>query len=64
MISHFVGEADELIDPYGRLRTDNRAHEVIGVCDRVMIMHEGKLTGELTGKDLTEENIIKLATAV
>ncbi len=38
--------------------------EIIGVCDRVLVMHEGKLTGELQDDTLTEENIIRLATAV
>ncbi len=35
--------------------------EVIGVSDRVIVMHEGHLTGELNGEDITEHNIIQLA---
>lgn len=35
--------------------------EVIGVSDRVIVMHEGHLTGELKGEDITEHNIIQLA---
>ena len=35
--------------------------EVIGVSDRVIVMYEGELKGELTGADITEQNIIKLA---
>ena len=35
--------------------------EVIGVSDRVIVMYEGHLKGELTGADITEHNIIKLA---
>jgi methyl-galactoside transport system ATP-binding protein len=36
--------------------------ELIGMADRVLVMCEGRKTGELTGKDITEENILKLAT--
>ena len=36
--------------------------ELIGMADRVMVMCEGRKTGELTGDDITEENIMKLAT--
>ena len=35
--------------------------EVIGVSDRVIVMYEGHLKGELNGADITEQNIIKLA---
>lgn len=37
--------------------------EIVGMCDRVLVMHEGKATGELSGKDITQENIMHLATA-
>ncbi len=36
--------------------------EVIGVSDRVAVVHEGRLAGCLTGADVTEENIMKLAS--
>jgi ribose transport system ATP-binding protein len=36
--------------------------EVIGVCDRVLVMHEGAIAGELAGADITQENIMHLAT--
>ena len=35
--------------------------EVIHMCDRVMVMHEGRIQGELAGDTITEENIMKLA---
>lgn len=35
--------------------------EVIGLADRVIVMCEGAITGELSGSDITEENIMKLA---
>jgi ABC-type sugar transport system ATPase subunit len=36
--------------------------EVIGMADRVIVMREGRITGELQGADATEENIMHLAT--
>lgn len=37
--------------------------EVMGVSDRVVIVHEGRLAGELSGNELiTEENIMRLAS--
>lgn len=35
--------------------------EIIGMCDRVVVMHEGEMTGELTAQDITQENIMRLA---
>ncbi len=37
--------------------------ELIGVCDRVLIMNHGFLSGNLTGEELTEENIMKAAVS-
>lgn len=37
--------------------------EVIGMSDRVIVMSEGKLTGEINREDLSQENIMKAATA-
>jgi ribose transport system ATP-binding protein len=36
--------------------------EVIGLCDRVAVIHEGDLAGFVKGKQITEENIMKLAS--
>ncbi len=36
--------------------------EVIGLSDRVLVMREGRLEGELTGKEITQENIMAYAT--
>ena len=35
--------------------------ELIGMCDRVMVMRAGRMAGELTHGDMTEERIIELA---
>jgi ribose transport system ATP-binding protein len=36
--------------------------EVIGICDRVLVMREGSITGELAGAAITQEAIMHLAT--
>jgi ribose transport system ATP-binding protein len=41
--------------------------EIIGVCDRVLVMREGEITGEVggeTGIEITQQNIMKFATDV
>ncbi|MBG9982389.1 sugar ABC transporter ATP-binding protein [Aerococcaceae bacterium DSM 111020] len=36
--------------------------EIIGISDRVLVIHEGKVSGELNHNQLSEENIMTLAT--
>ncbi len=36
--------------------------EVLGMADRVLVMHEGRVTGELSRADADEESVIRLAT--
>lgn len=38
--------------------------EIIGMCDRVVIMRNGKVTGELQKEELTENMMIKYAMGV
>ncbi|WP_144816677.1 sugar ABC transporter ATP-binding protein [Enterobacter sp. DE0047] len=38
--------------------------EVVGMSDRVYVMHEGTIAGELHGEEITQENIMTLATGV
>jgi ribose transport system ATP-binding protein len=39
--------------------------EVIGMCDRVMVMHEGKISGEISSTaDMNERKIIQLASGI
>ncbi|WP_055046612.1 sugar ABC transporter ATP-binding protein [Devosia sp. A16] len=35
--------------------------EVIGVSDRIAVMHEGRISGELQRPDFSEENVLRLA---
>jgi ribose transport system ATP-binding protein len=36
--------------------------ELIGLCDRVLVVREGQISGEVDGEALTEENIMRLAS--
>ena len=36
--------------------------EIIGIADRVLVMREGRIAGELTGSEMNQENIVALAT--
>jgi len=36
--------------------------EIIGMADRVLVMHEGKLTGEVSKEEMTQERIMHFAT--
>lgn len=44
------------------LFVSSEMEEVIGMSDRVLVMHEGQLTGELARNELSEEAIMQLAT--
>lgn len=44
------------------LFVSSEMEEVIGMSDRALVMHEGRLTGELQRDDLTEEGVMQLAT--
>ncbi|MBD8661658.1 sugar ABC transporter ATP-binding protein [Rhizobium sp. CFBP 8752] len=33
--------------------------ELIGICDRIMVMHEGEFVGEVAGEEATQENIMR-----
>jgi ribose transport system ATP-binding protein len=44
------------------LFVSSELEEIIGIADRVYVMHEGAVTGELPRNELTEESIMRLAT--
>jgi ABC-type sugar transport system ATPase subunit len=44
------------------LMISSETSEVIGLADRVVVMREGVITGELTGDHIKEQRIIELAT--
>jgi ABC-type sugar transport system ATPase subunit len=47
----------------GVLMASSELPELIGMCDRILVFHEGRLAGELEKQDFTEEAIMRLATA-
>ena len=36
--------------------------ELLGMCDRIMVMHEGRIKGEFTSEEATQEKIMALCT--
>ena len=38
--------------------------EIVGMSDRVYVMREGSIAGELHGAEISQENIMTLATGV
>ena len=37
--------------------------EIIGMCDRIVVMHEGKISGRLTSEEATQNLLLKMANA-
>jgi len=35
--------------------------ELIGICDRILVLHKGKISGEFERKDFNQERILKAA---
>ena len=46
------------------LFVSSEMEEILGMSDRVLVMHEGRLTGELQRAELSEEAVMHLATGV
>ena len=67
-----IGSKAEIYRLIHRLAEDGKAivmvssemPELIGVCDRILVMREGLIVGELEGKSINEENIMELAAGV
>lgn len=48
----------------GIIMISSELPEVIGMCDRVLVIHEGNLYGEVTGSEMSETRIIHLASGI
>ncbi len=65
-----VGAKEEIYRMMEKLAAEGMAvlfassemEEILGMSDRVLVMHEGRITGELTREQLTEEAVMHLAT--
>lgn len=54
---------DQLVQQgVGILMISSDMEEVLGMSDRVVVLHEGEMSGELEGSQLTEEAVMHLAT--
>jgi ribose transport system ATP-binding protein len=47
----------------GILMISSELQEVIGMSDRVLVMREGRINGEVSGEQMTEHDIMRLATS-
>ena len=65
-----VGAKYEIYSIIGKLAKEGKTiimvssemPELIGVCDRIMVMCEGKITGFVEGEDMNQEKIMELST--
>lgn len=65
-----VGAKEDIYDIILKLVEENIAvvvltsevHEIIRICDRAIVMYHGAIQGELAGEEMTEHNIMSLAT--
>ena len=48
----------------GVIMVSSELSEIIGMCDRVLVMHEGKLNGEIKEPNITEQEIIMYASGL
>jgi len=67
-----VGAKKEIYDVLNELKQMGKAiilissdmPEIVGISDRVIVMHEGIVTGELEREDANQENIMKFAVGI
>ena len=48
---------------FGILLVSSEMQEVLSLCDRILVMKEGRIRGELNGQEATQEKILALAMA-
>ena len=48
---------------YAIIMISSEMPEILGMCDRIMVMCEGRITGELSREEATQEKILELAMA-
>jgi len=54
---------NDLVDQgVGIIVISSELNEILGICDRILVMHEGKFTGELPIHEATQEKIMHYAT--
>jgi len=61
--SEFYALMNEFVENGGAIiMISSEMPEVIGIANRVLVMREGKISGELTGDEINEQSIIGLAS--
>lgn len=58
-IYHLINELSK--QGIGVILVSSEAEELMGICDRILVMRKGAIQGELEKKDFSEENILRLA---
>jgi ribose transport system ATP-binding protein len=48
----------------GVIVVSSEIQEIVGLCDRVLVMYEGQPRGTLEGNEVTEDNIVQLAAGL
>jgi len=67
-----VGAKKEIYDFLFELKSKGKSiilissemQEILGLCDRILVMYEGRLMGELNAEDATQEKILTLASGI
>ncbi|MBY6787813.1 sugar ABC transporter ATP-binding protein, partial [Clostridium botulinum] len=67
-----VGAKKEIYELLNELKANGKAiivissdlPEVLGISDRIMVMSEGKISGELSREEASQEAIMKLAVGI
>ncbi|CAD7040208.1 sugar ABC transporter ATP-binding protein [Pseudorhizobium endolithicum] len=67
-----IGTKEQIYKFIARLAEEGRAiivvssemPELIGICDRILVMRSGQIVGEVTGEHMNENEIVVLATGV
>lgn len=67
-----VGAKKEIYDLMNRFKAQgmcilmisSEIPELLGMCDRIMVMHEGSVSGILTRQEATQEGIMRLAVGI
>lgn len=67
-----VGAKKEIYEVLNELKAMGKAiimissdmPEIIGICDRILVMHEGKISGELSRKEASQEAIMKYSVGI
>ena len=55
LLCHLAGQGKAII------MISSELPEIIGMCDRVIVMHGGRITGELSREEMTQEKIMEYA---